>query len=82
MSVGYNTKLGNNLRIYPVPVTGDFLNLALENLNLGQVQIIDMLGRTVINSTINAPKGQININSLTNGTYIVKVQGVSKMIVK
>ena len=82
LSVGYNTKLGNNLRIYPVPVTGDFLNLALENLNLGQVQIIDMLGRTVINSTINAPKGQININSLTNGTYIVKVQGVSKMIVK
>ncbi|WJJ97863.1 chondroitinase-B domain-containing protein [Algibacter luteus] len=82
LSVDYKTKQGNNLRLYPVPVTGDYLNLALENLNLGQVQIIDMLGRTVINSTIEAPKGQININSLTKGTYIVKVQGVSKMITK
>ena len=82
LSIAYNSKLGNNLRIYPVPVTGDFLNIALENLNLGQVQIIDMLGRTVISSTINAPKGQINVNSLTNGTYVVKVQGVSKMIIK
>jgi poly(beta-D-mannuronate) lyase len=82
LSVDYKTKQGNNLRVYPVPVTGDLLNLALENLNLGQVQIIDMLGRTVINSTIDAPRGQININSLNKGTYVVKVHGVSKMITK
>lgn len=82
LSVGDNIKLGNNLRLYPVPVTGDVLNLALENTNLGQVQIIDMLGRTVINTIINAPKGQINTNSLTKGTYVVKVQGFSKMIIR
>jgi poly(beta-D-mannuronate) lyase len=82
LSTNNKIKLGTNLLIYPVPVTGDVLNLALENLNLGQVQIIDMLGRTVIHTTINSPQGQINTNSLTKGTYIVKVQGVSKMIIK
>ena len=82
LSVNDNVKLENTLKLYPVPVNGDYLNLSIEKQDLGNVQIIDMLGRTVIKTTINSQKGQINVNSLTNGTYIVKVQGTSKMIVK
>ncbi|MEW4924785.1 chondroitinase-B domain-containing protein [Algibacter sp. 2305UL17-15] len=81
LSVNDTIKIENILRIYPMPVQGDYLNLSIEKRNLGYVQIIDMLGRTVINKNIDSPKGQIEVNTLTAGAYILKVQNISKMII-
>ena len=72
----------NRLKVFPNPTKGDYLNLSLENQNIGRVEIIDMLGRTVIKTFIDSPKGEIYINNFTEGTYFVKIQGFSKMFIK
>ncbi|MFB9057470.1 chondroitinase-B domain-containing protein [Mariniflexile ostreae] len=81
LNITENTIRENNLHIYPVPIKGSYLNVSLEKQHLGQVQIIDMLGRTVVKSYFNTSKGQVDIDNLTHGSYIIKVQGISKMIV-
>lgn len=49
------------------------LNLAADN-NLSEVQVIDMLGRTIITQDINATNASINLASLTSSVYLVSVE--------
>ena len=71
----------NRLKVFPNPAEGDYLNISLEKENIGQVEIIDMLGRTVIKKFIDSYEGQVNIRNMTAGTFILRVQSISKMIV-
>lgn len=45
------------------------------------VEIIDLLGKTQINSIINNSGAQINTSTLTNGIYIVKIKDNNGTIV-
>ena len=65
----------DNIRIFPNPAT-DVLNIEGENIQ--QVQICDMLGKTVLNNSIT--DNHIDISSLDDGFYLVRVtsgQGVA-----
>lgn len=75
----------NNMEfnVYPNPAT-NVLNIELSYLKANQVNnsnitIIDLSGRSVINKSIFSSNTKLNIESLTNGIYIVviNIQGVS-----
>jgi hypothetical protein len=76
----------NNFKVYPNP-TIDILNINnTNNININSAQITDLNGRLVNETLINGnPNFQININSLSKGLYILKINtdrgvGVSKII--
>ncbi|MDW5288788.1 chondroitinase-B domain-containing protein [Formosa sp. PL04] len=81
LGIGANTKFESRLKIYPVPSNGALLNLSLDNQNIGDVEITDMSGRLILKENFNSSKAEIDIKNLKTGTYIVKVQNVSKKIV-
>jgi hypothetical protein len=73
--VGINETSGNNpgLSVYPNPA-GNTLNIALSNGIHKSVQVMDLSGRVVVSDSSNEDKLTINLSTLANGIYYVKVQ--------
>lgn len=72
-----------NFNVYPNPSKGEFtLDLNLESGKTADVQIVNLLGKTVfIKENLNS-KTQINIATLENGTYILLLKEGDKIIGK
>lgn len=60
-----------NFRAYPNPVK-DILNLSYDQ-EISNVEVYNVLGQKVLGQAINASQSQLNVSSLTAGTYLVKV---------
>jgi hypothetical protein len=77
-----------SMNIYPNPVVNGYVTIDLQNIsNESTVQFFDLQGRNVYNSILSASQNIINISSLGNGTYIVKVSSsmgtyTKKLLVK
>ncbi|GAB5401462.1 MAG: hypothetical protein Aureis2KO_30470 [Aureisphaera sp.] len=56
---------------YPNPAV-DVVNLAAAQ-SIERVEVYNMLGQRVIDQTVNANRGQLNVAQLTQGTYLMKV---------
>ena len=76
----------SNFQVYPNP-SKEVLNINnINNIKINSAQITDLNGRLVNEIQINGnPNYQININSLSNGVYFLKINtdmgiGVSKII--
>jgi len=61
----------NNFTAYPNPVTS-VLNLSYGQ-NVNNVAVFNLLGQQVITKTVNASESQIDMSTLSAGTYLVKV---------
>ncbi|MEZ4854620.1 T9SS type A sorting domain-containing protein [Flavobacterium sp.] len=61
----------NGLTLYPNPVSGNVLNITSSNNGAMSVQIFDVLGKRVANTSVI--NNQINISGLNSGVYIVKI---------
>jgi hypothetical protein len=67
--LGNETFASSGVSIYPVP-TKDVLNISTsDSITMKNAQIYDLNGKLVVKSEIT--NGQINVNSLTSGTYII-----------
>ena len=73
--------IDKELKIYPNPVKGN-LYIALEDENIGNVEVVDLLGRTVQQNYIAISTGEIYLTNLPTGTYIVKIKNRFKRIIK
>jgi len=63
-----------NTSVYPT-VTSDVVNVILpETIKNADITITDVLGKTVLKNKIETI-GNINVSSLTNGVYYIKVEG-------
>lgn len=69
LGVSDNTIAG--FTFYPNPST-DILNLRSVD-NIESVSIYNMLGQQVISNKVNATSSQLNVSSLSTGTYLMKV---------
>jgi hypothetical protein len=76
------------IEVYPNPFD-QILNLSVsvENEETLQIQVLDLLGRTVLEESFFAEKGTSicslrGVEKLAKGTYIVKVNSFSKLIVR
>ncbi|MBF4986599.1 T9SS type A sorting domain-containing protein, partial [Nonlabens mediterrranea] len=65
------TGLGNSLKLFPNPVSGNEITISVENGNPIDVIIYSALGQQVISQ--KAVTNSINVSSLNAGLYIVKV---------
>ncbi|MEZ4786620.1 MAG: T9SS type A sorting domain-containing protein [Flavobacterium haoranii] len=61
----------DGLTMYPNPVTGNTLYLESTANASKQVQVYDVLGKQVINTTVN--NNSLNVANLNAGVYIVKI---------
>ena len=66
-----------NFSYYPNPTTG-ILNVNYSS-EINSVQIINVLGQEVLSKKINGNEGQIDMQSLPNGTYLAKVTAAEKV---
>ena len=73
----YDASLANanfnttNFTAYPNPVK-DILNLSFAKI-ITKVQVNNILGQEVLSKTINSNETQLDLSSLSKGTYLVKV---------
>ncbi len=65
------------IKLYPNPVKSI---LTLTNTSNEEYKIYDMSGRLV--STGNLESGTVNVNKLTNGTYVIQIGGFAKPFIK
>ena len=56
---------------YPNP-TNDVLNLK-NSQNIDTVSLFDLIGKNILSQTINATYSQVDISSLQNGIYLMKI---------
>ncbi|MDC8004966.1 T9SS type A sorting domain-containing protein [Aureisphaera galaxeae] len=56
---------------YPNPAV-DVVNLTAAQ-NIERVEVFNMLGQKVIDQSVNASRGQLNVAQLNQGTYLMKV---------
>ena len=69
----------NNISIYPNPAKDVIKILNDNNLNITNVEILDLTGRTVLSTDKSA---DINISELPEGQYFVKIYGESTIVRK
>ena len=69
----------NNVSIYPNPAKDVIKILNDNNLNITNVEILDLTGRTVLNTEKTS---NINISELPEGQYFVKIYGETTMVKK
>lgn len=70
--VGVNDKFNTDIIIYPNPVMHNIQFEGLRDNILYQIQIFDISGKLVLESTINKIN-ELNINELHKGLYILKI---------
>ncbi len=64
----------NGVKIYPNPAN-DELVISLATEKIGQVTISNISGQEVFNHTYNTQQVSVDMNSLTPGMYLIKVNG-------
>ena len=69
----------NSISIYPNPAKDVIKILTDNNLNITNVEILDLTGRTVLSTDKSA---DINISELQEGQYFVKIYGESTIVRK
>lgn len=82
LSVSKKTVSSKNIIMYPVPVTGNYLNISYAIANLGLVKIVDMQGKILVEENFEDTLAKINVSNLPKGVYVLKVQGVAKTFVR
>ncbi|WP_158276206.1 T9SS type A sorting domain-containing protein [Brumimicrobium oceani] len=73
-------KLAINMSAYPSPAS-DVLNVDFNGNEVNKVELVNMMGQTVVsqNVTNNAETSTMNVASVENGVYIVKVYLTNNM---
>ena len=84
-TVGLSENSSANVSIYPNPSTGNFnLNMSGLTASTVDVNITDVSGKVVMNTSFNTVNGglnaPINISNVEEGVYIVRVNGDSSIV--
>jgi len=76
-SVGYTVSvfeetIFSSYEVYPNPVKNN-LTIETNGLKVSSLEIVDILGKTVINKTTNLPLNKIDMTTLNSGIYFVRI---------
>ena len=63
--------IANGFKVYPNPTSLGFVNIASASNETISVAVYDILGKQVINQTLN--NNRLNVSTLNSGVYIMKV---------
>lgn len=83
VTVGLNElSLENDLKVFPNP-TKSTLTITNKTNMLGKKYIItNLIGQTVLTGKLNLEETIINTESLTNGVYLLSIDGMNKQAIK
>ena len=70
----------NNFSIYPNPTSIGFVTITSNNSEVMSVAVYDILGKQVINQTIN--NNRLNVSGLNSGIYIIKISQNNASVTK
>ena len=68
---GIATAQAEEINMYPNPAY-DVVNFSLKNGDANEIRIIDIYGKTVVNSSVSSNNFNINLRRLTKGIYFVQ----------
>jgi hypothetical protein len=76
-----------NLNFYPNPVTNGKIYITSKNISSKEITIYDVLGKLVLQTTLNTNSKEVNVSALNSGVYIIKIKegdatATRKLIVK
>ena len=76
-----------NLNFYPNPVTNGKIYITSKNVSAKEISIYDVLGKLVLQTTLNTNSKEVNVAALNSGVYIIKIKegdatATRKLIVK
>lgn len=76
-----------NLNFYPNPVTNGKIYITSKNTASKEITIYDVLGKLVLQTTLNVNSKEVNVGALNSGVYIIKIKegdasATRKLIVK
>lgn len=69
-TTGFNTK---TFKVYPNPTASTWNFVSTANKNISSIQIVDMLGKTVMTINPAANAASVDATSVTSGLYFAKV---------
>jgi hypothetical protein len=81
ITVGIADAVSTDLNISPIPAH-QFINVALNSSSLLPYEIIDQMGALVIRGTLSSNNSSIDISTLAQGVYFIKVTSKNDLIVK
>lgn len=70
--LGINENLIQGLSVYPNPASS-ILNITADT-NVTSVEILNILGQTLITQSVEGTSAQVNVAALSSGNYFVRVQ--------
>ncbi len=74
-----NNEFSANVSVFPNPSNGDLFVLNAEN---STIEIIDVLGKIVYSSVLNTNSEQLNLSSLSNGSYLARISNQKNVITR
>jgi hypothetical protein len=85
-SAKHTSDENESFSVYPNPATGGKVFLSSKSSELKEIEIFDILGKKVMQTTVTTNK-EINISGLTPGIYIITVKeaehiATRKLIIK
>lgn len=64
--------------IYPNPANSE-LNVVIDGFESGQMIILDLSGRVIIQQKVSGSKNTVNVSNLAPGQYVIKIIGQNEM---
>ena len=74
--LGVNAFAPDTFEYYPNP-TSDIVTFNLKNIST-TIEVMDVLGKTLLTKTANNSNASIDLSSLSNGMYLVKVKAAGQ----
>ena len=68
--------------LYPNPVSNGILNISSASASVKNITIFDLLGRQLLSSSLSGVKSNVDVSSISAGTYISKVTEAGKTATK
>ncbi|MDD3003437.1 T9SS type A sorting domain-containing protein [Flavobacterium sp.] len=63
-----------DLNLYPNPVSNGKIYITSKNASSKEITIYDVLGKRVLQTSLNVNNKEVNVSALNSGVYIIKIQ--------
>lgn len=74
--------LAANLKVYPNPTSSNFTIGNLNRLQYKKYILTNVLGQVVLSGKLNQEETTVNIENLSNGIYLLSIEGIAKQEIK
>lgn len=78
--LGNETIASFGAKLYPNPVSGNILNVSMNDARETTYQVFDMMGKKVLKGNLSS--GTIQVNGLSSGVYLLKLNDGQKEVAK